>query len=91
MILLVHSMGRGAGGEFAERDRVAARCFARMAREERIRRIVRLGGRGDGEGSAPLQADPSPAARFGIDALPFDETLRRALDEADAARARLAR
>ncbi len=43
----VHSMGRGSGGGgFAERDREAARNFARMAKAEGVGRVVYLGGLG---------------------------------------------
>lgn len=45
---LVHSMGRGAEGDFAERDHRAARNFARAAASTGIRRIVYLGGLGEG-------------------------------------------
>ena len=41
---LVHAMG--AGSDFAERDRAAARTFARAAREAGVRRVVYLGGLG---------------------------------------------
>lgn len=45
---LVHSMGRGAGdGDFAARERRAAKVFAAMAREEGVARVVYLGGLGD--------------------------------------------
>jgi uncharacterized protein YbjT (DUF2867 family) len=44
---LVHSMGRGGGGDFEERDRRAAENFARIASEEGISRVVYLGGLGD--------------------------------------------
>jgi uncharacterized protein YbjT (DUF2867 family) len=44
---LVHSMGRGGGSDFAERERRAAGNFAAMAREEGIERVVYLGGLGD--------------------------------------------
>jgi hypothetical protein len=43
---LVHSMGRGAGGDFAARERTAAEHFARMAADEDIARVVYLGGLG---------------------------------------------
>jgi len=43
---LVHSMGRGAGGDFAARERTAAAHFARMAADEDIARVVNLGGLG---------------------------------------------
>jgi uncharacterized protein YbjT (DUF2867 family) len=49
---LVHSMG--AGGEFQEQDRIAARNFAAVARESGIRRIIYLGGLG--EAGASLSA-----------------------------------
>ena len=44
---LVHSMGRGAGADFAARDRAAAEAFASVARDERIEQVVYLGGLGD--------------------------------------------
>lgn len=44
---LVHSMTT-AGGDFAARDREAARAFARAAAESGVKRIVYLGGLGDG-------------------------------------------
>jgi uncharacterized protein YbjT (DUF2867 family) len=45
---LVHSMGRGSGGDFAERDQEGAKNFARAAATAGIRRIVYLGGLGEG-------------------------------------------
>ncbi|HEU4739688.1 MAG TPA: NAD(P)H-binding protein [Solirubrobacterales bacterium] len=45
---LVHSMGRGADGDFAERDHEGAENFARAAAEAGVRRIVFLGGLGEG-------------------------------------------
>ncbi len=45
---LVHSMGRGGErGGFAERERTAARNFARMAGDEGVERVVYLGGLGE--------------------------------------------
>jgi uncharacterized protein YbjT (DUF2867 family) len=44
---LVHSMGRGAGADFAARERAAAEAFARMARQEGVQQVVYLGGLGD--------------------------------------------
>src|SRR5215475_6790785 len=41
---LIHAMGRGGDGGFSERERVAARNFARMARREGIERVIYLGG-----------------------------------------------
>jgi len=45
---LVHSMGRGSDGDFAERDRRAARNFAAAAAAAGVKRIVYLGGLGEG-------------------------------------------
>lgn len=45
---LVHSMGRGADGDFAERDLDGARNFAAAAAAAGVRRIVYLGGLGEG-------------------------------------------
>ena len=53
---LVHGMGRGSAGDFEERDRRAARNFARMAREEGIGRVVYLGGLGDRPRSRHLRS-----------------------------------
>ena len=47
---LVHSMA--AAGDFAERDRAAARGFADAAAAAGVRRIVYLGGLGDAAGAA---------------------------------------
>jgi len=44
---LVHSMGRGAGGDFAARERIAAANFGAAAAEAGVRRIVYLGGLGE--------------------------------------------
>ncbi|HSR42224.1 MAG TPA: SDR family oxidoreductase [Longimicrobiales bacterium] len=44
---LVHSMG--SGGDFRERDLEGARNFSGAAREAEVRRIVYLGGLGEGE------------------------------------------
>jgi len=45
---LVHSMGRGGDGDFAERDHRAAENFATAAAEAGVKRIVYLGGLGEG-------------------------------------------
>src|ERR1700744_5117105 len=45
---LVHSMGRGADGDFAARDQEGARNFAGAAADAGVRRIVYLGGLGSG-------------------------------------------
>lgn len=41
---LVHSMGRGNAGDFAEQDRRAARTFGRAVRDAGVARTVYLGG-----------------------------------------------
>lgn len=53
---LIHSMGRGGDGDFAERERKAARAFAEMARGEGVGRVVYLGGLGDQPGSEHLRS-----------------------------------
>jgi uncharacterized protein YbjT (DUF2867 family) len=53
---LVHSMGRGGKGDFAEQERAAARNFARMAADEGIDRVIYLGGLGDQPGSKHLRS-----------------------------------
>ncbi len=45
---LVHSMGRGSDGDFAQRDKDAAGNFAAAAAAAGVRRIVYLGGLGEG-------------------------------------------
>jgi uncharacterized protein YbjT (DUF2867 family) len=45
---LVHSMGRGSDGDFAERDREGAENFAAAAAAAGVKRIVYLGGLGEG-------------------------------------------
>jgi uncharacterized protein YbjT (DUF2867 family) len=45
---LVHSMGRGSDADFAERDHRAAENFARAAASAGVKRIVYLGGLGEG-------------------------------------------
>lgn len=47
---LVHSMGRGADSEFAERDHEGAENFAAAASAAGVRRVVYLGGLGEGSG-----------------------------------------
>jgi uncharacterized protein YbjT (DUF2867 family) len=53
---LVHSMGRGDDGGFAERERTAAEAFARMARREGVRQIIYVGGLGDRPQSEHLRS-----------------------------------
>jgi uncharacterized protein YbjT (DUF2867 family) len=45
---LVHSMGRGTGGDFAEQDKAGAENFAAAAAAGGVKRIVYLGGLGEG-------------------------------------------
>jgi uncharacterized protein YbjT (DUF2867 family) len=45
---LVHSMGRGSDGDFARRDKTGAENFAAAAAGAGVRRIVYLGGLGEG-------------------------------------------
>ncbi|MEA2431174.1 MAG: hypothetical protein QOF65_664 [Thermoleophilaceae bacterium] len=53
---LIHSMGRGGDGDFEERERRAARAFARMASDEGVGRVAYLGGLGDQPGSRHLRS-----------------------------------
>jgi len=53
---LVHSMGRGGHGDFAARERRAARGFAQMASAEGIGRVIYLGGLGDHPRSKHLRS-----------------------------------
>ena len=62
---LVHSMGRGADGDFAERDHEAAKNFAAAALAAGVKRIVYLGGLGEGSkhSSTTRPRDGGNAAR----------------------------
>jgi uncharacterized protein YbjT (DUF2867 family) len=53
---LVHSMGRGGGSGFAERERQAASNFAAMAREDGVERVIYLGGLGERPTSEHLRS-----------------------------------
>jgi uncharacterized protein YbjT (DUF2867 family) len=53
---LVHAMGRGGSGDFAERERLAARHFAELARAEGVGRVVYLGGLGENPRSRHLRS-----------------------------------
>ena len=60
---LVHSMGRGSDGDFAARDHQGAENFAAAAAAAGVKRVVYLGGLGEGS-EAPQQPPPdrgSPA------------------------------
>lgn len=69
---LVHSMGRGSDGDFAERDHRAAENFAAAAAAAGVRRIVYLGGLGEGskhldsrhETAGMLRAGKVPVSYF---------------------------
>src|SRR3954470_9658561 len=69
---LIHSMGRGADADFAERERRAARNFARMAREEGVGQVVYLGGLAEGASkhlrsrheTAQILADEGPPLTY---------------------------
>ncbi len=53
---LINSMGRGARGQFAARERKAATDFAAMARAEGVERVIYLGGLGDRPDSPHLRS-----------------------------------
>ncbi|HKG39213.1 MAG TPA: NAD(P)H-binding protein [Conexibacter sp.] len=46
---LIHSMGKGDGGDFAARDRQAAETFGAAAAKAGVRRVIYLGGLSGGE------------------------------------------
>ncbi len=62
---LIHSMGRGAGGDFAAREYAAAVAFAKMARDEGIERVIYLGGLGDHPQSHHLRSRHQTALALG--------------------------
>ena len=62
---LVHGMGRGGEGDFAEREREAARNFAEMAKREEVSRVVYLGGLGDRPRSKHLRSRAETAEILG--------------------------
>jgi len=69
---LVHSMGRGSDGDFAARDHAGAENFSAAAEKAGVRRIVYLGGLGEGSmhldsrhaTARTLQAGNVPLAYF---------------------------
>lgn len=66
---LVHSMGRGGEGDFAERDREGAENFAAAASEAGVEEIVYLGGLSDG-GSKHLESRHATAGYLASTGVP---------------------
>ena len=62
---LVHSMGRGADGDFARRDKEGAANFAAAAAAAGVRRIVYLGGLGEGSEHLASRHATAEALRAG--------------------------
>jgi uncharacterized protein YbjT (DUF2867 family) len=58
---LVHSMGRGEGGDFEERERRCADTFAQMCSRAGVGRVIYLGGLGDQPGSKHLRSRAATA------------------------------
>ncbi len=67
---LVHSMGRGGGGDFEELDRQGALNFARAAADAGVRQIVYLGGLGVG-GSKHLRSRHETAEALASTGVPL--------------------
>jgi uncharacterized protein YbjT (DUF2867 family) len=68
---LVHSMGRGRGGDYRARDTEAAGNFARMARAEGVGRVVYLGGLGDQPRSEHLRSRHETALALAAEGPPL--------------------
>jgi uncharacterized protein YbjT (DUF2867 family) len=66
---LVHAMGGGSG--FAERERVAAANFARMAKREGVARVVYLGGLGEESESEHLRSRHQTARTLAAEGPPL--------------------
>jgi uncharacterized protein YbjT (DUF2867 family) len=66
---LVHSMGRGASGDFEAMDRQGAANFAAAAADAGVRRIVYLGGLSEG-GSKHLRSRHETALKLGSAGVP---------------------
>ncbi len=62
---LVHSMGRGSDGDFARRDHQGAENFAAAADAAGVRRIVYLGGLGEGSEHLASRHETANALRAG--------------------------
>lgn len=67
---LVHSMGRGATGDFQESDRRAATNFAEAAKAAGVSRIIYLGGLGEGK-SKHLKSRQETAVALASTGLPL--------------------
>lgn len=67
---LVHSMGRGADGDFAKRDVQGAENFAAAAEEAGVKRIVYLGGLGEGSQSEHLASRHATAETLRAGSVP---------------------
>ena len=68
---LVHGMGRGSDGSFMERERTAARNFARAAKEAGVGRVVYLGGLGENPGSEHLRSRHETGEILGAEGPPL--------------------
>ncbi len=66
---LVHSMGRGGEGDFADQDRTGAENFAEVAAGSGVERIIYLGGLSDG-GSKHLESRHATADYLGSTGIP---------------------
>lgn len=62
---LVHSMGRGSDGDFAERDHRGAENFAAAAAAAGVKRIVYLGGLGEGSKHLDSRHETAEVLRHG--------------------------
>jgi uncharacterized protein YbjT (DUF2867 family) len=62
---LVHSMGRGSDGDFTERDHRGAENFAEAAAAAGVKRIVYLGGLGEGSKHLDSRHQTAQALRAG--------------------------
>ena len=68
---LVHSMGRGRGGDYRAMDTRGAANFARMARAEGVGRVVYLGGLGDQPRSEHLRSRHETAQALAAEGPPL--------------------
>lgn len=67
---LIHSMGRGGGGDFSEREQAAARNFARMTKREGVEQVVYLGALGE-PGSTHLRSRQETARTLAAEGPPL--------------------